>query len=396
MPKKLLSNHLAYSWWTNPVAIKEAGTNNILYTGIKDDGDPRIFRLKPTDPDNNPSAIQNHILFEAPELDDHNSPSIATSQGRDLIVFWQRHGASSQINYWKAPEGTFNFGAKQVIYFPGTVTYSQIAHYQNTIYVFTRVDAYFWYFVKSTDWGNTWSTPVKLFDGVAFGGQHYMLIKPFPSDPTKYQMVFYGHPTSSTWRDVTYGEFDITNGNITSPNGFTANLSGTNLPIVNSSLSIAWTPPAGDYKIRLFDVGIKHGKPVILGGRFNSVDLNATYRFIHLDSGNTWVETPLIRSNGAFDNGLGRMYAYGGCFDNNNSNKVYLAYKYNGANHYQLDQYSVDASFGIHSQIVIQNDNLQLVRPYGVYNDTAMIFQELYYYNSYTNFDIKLWLYKEV
>lgn len=394
MPITKVSQDLIYSWWGHIISSVEPSSGEIIFAGVKDDGDPRIFRRDTGEDYATPP--QNHILYTpAPEADDHNSVSHLAREGKDLIVFWQRHGQSDQLNYWKAPEGTFNFGSKQVIYFPGMVTYCELLDYEDTIYALCRIDADHWYFVKSTDWGDTWGEPVHFFDGSAEGGQMYCLAVPKEDDPTIVQLCFYGHPTSSPWRDVVYGEIDLATGDIDKFSGNVANMDGANLPLIETSLDVAFTPDplVAGQRVRLLDVAKKQGKNVIALARWNNVTTQAQYYFYIQDpTAGTWSTVSLISSGGTFNDGGGRKYVGGMAFDRSGLNKVYISYK---DPTWRIKKYQFDANFALGTNITLQsNADYPLVRPYAIRGQEACLWQELRTYTDFTNYLSHMWLYE--
>lgn len=384
-----LSNNLAYSWWVHKIAVREAGTDNLLYGGVKSDGDPRIFRWQPGDTE--PADIENHILYDAQEADDHNGISILSQENKDLLVFWQRHGKSQFINYWRAPEGTFNFGTKKTITFPNNVTYCQQLVDGDKIILICRVGSSGWQYVISEDWGATWSEPAPFFDGSAFGGQIYVNTMAFENDPTKFHITAYGHPTSSPLRDVCYFEFDIVTGDFTAGGNVVANLySSSNMPLTPGAGELVWTPNpnvAGE-KVRMLDVGDKYGNPAVLLAKWNDNTQIPQYYVAWRDNG-VWKNFKYQSSGGVFDDGGGRKYTYGMCFDRNNENKLYMIAKEDGTR-YRIKRYDVAADFTISNEAILGDTTTQLARPYAPHGREGVIYQVLETYNGFTDYLIEL------
>lgn len=384
-----LSNDLAYSWWVHRIAVKETGTNNLLYGGVKSNGDPRVFRWKLGNTE--PTQIQNKVLYDAEEADDHNGISILSQVGKDLLVFWQRHGASPYINYWRAPEGTFDFGAKKRITFPANVTYAQQMTVGDKIILICRVGSSGWHYVVSEDWGLTWGAPQPFFDGSAFGGQIYVNTIPLENDPTKFHVTAYGHPTSSPLRDMVYFEFDILSGDITASGEVVANLYDPEFTaLVPGDGELVWTPNvevAGE-RVRMLDVGDKHGNPAVLFAKWNDATQTPQYYVAWRNEG-VWENFKYQSSGGVFNDGGGRKYTYGMCFDRNNENKLYMCAK--EGNTYKLKRYTVAADFTLSGETLLSDSTqYQLARPYAPFGREGVVYQVIISYPSFTNYQIEL------
>ena len=382
---KKISQNLAYSWWVHNVATVEDGTDNILFGGVKSDGSPRVFRREPGE---DYTTIDNYTLYTAPEADDHNAPSLISKAGKPLLAFWQRHGMSTTLNYWSAPEGTFTFGAKKTITFPLNVTYCQSLVWDDNIYIFLRAGSEQWYYVRSTDWGMSWSTPVVFFSGVAETGQMYCRFKQHDNIA---QFAIYGHPSTSPWRDIVYGEINLDNGDIMSNEEVVANLDGTSLPLTPSMLEVVCTPSAAPgEKVRLLDVTrTSIGTPTILFARWNDANPIPVYYITQRGfyEPEIWDEKRLMSAGGVFDDGSNRKYVYGAAFG---TDTLYVALK-DTCGTYKIKQFAIDAWGGLYDERLIQsNSTYPLARPYVVGDN--VIWQELREYTDYRNYLIHLWI----
>jgi hypothetical protein len=392
MAIKKVSQNLIWSWWIQPLAQIEPSTDAVIFSGVTSNGSPRVFRQHEGE---DYTSVEYHHLFDGIEADDHNAPSTLVASGKDVISFWARHGLSSTLNYWKAPEGTFNFGTKKTITFPAGVTYNQSITHGDTIYTFVRIGGSQWYYIKSDDWGDTWTTPAMFFDGSSIGGQHYCLFQSYDNDPTKYHVVVYGHPTSSTWRQAIHGTIDVTTGEISNFSGSVANLDGTNLPITHGSLDVAYSPPSPNTRgerIRLFDVANKHGKNALLYGKWNDeTSIPQYYVAVEDPSTGEWTEKKYFTSGGVFDTGVGRQYTYGMSFDRNDDSFIYIAHK--DKNEYRLERWRLTEDYGLYDKYIIQtNSTYPLARPIPVRGKDAVIWQELRKYNGFTDYTSHVWI----
>lgn len=216
-------------------------------------------------------------------VDDHCAPSILMDAGKPPIGIWNYHGSQDYLTIRKgttpldlatlgapsnisfAPE--VNVSYQQVYRVPGTDTLFVVSRFGNT--------NNYWGFVKSTDYGTTWSAPQRLFSAAQ---QMYVTTTQVGNT---LRIAAYGHPSISTIHDIFYYEADLITGVVTDTSGTTvANLSGTSLPLNLLTETPAIVNPDNS---RLFEIGAGT-VPEILFCRF-STDTDGRYKYARLVSG---------------------------------------------------------------------------------------------------------------
>lgn len=383
MPVKV-SQKLCYSWWTHPEAVLEAGGDRALFGGVMPDGRPRIFRLAPGD---DYTTVENHILLSpAPEADDHNSVSILSVEGKPLVAFWQRHGKSVYLNWWRAPEGTLDFAAKQRVAFPAKVSYCQVFHIDGDRSIaFVRADG--WYFITTDDHFATVSTPVKLIEGST--GRIYINVQPSTTVPDLYHFVGAQNPASSTPHYLAYGTMNLDTGDVTDGTSVVGNLwTGAGLPLDQTDLFDIAPLDGPDERVRLLDVYEIHGEPVIeyakWGGGVTSQHFHA-----HIDGPGSAVKVQLGVLTGAEFGPTAPRHYIGGAVVDREGAGLYIAREAAGTSY--LERYEVLTDFTLGAPTLVQsNPTYRLVRPVSFVG--GVMWQELRKYTNYLDFESHIWI----
>lgn len=372
MSTKISGNGI-YSWWTQPLAVKRG--SDTFFTAVTLEGYWRVFRNDSTD----------YVQLGTGNQDDHNVPCVVAEAGKDIIVFYTQHGVTSTVKYKKCSTWP-TFGSEQTITFPyGTTYVNTITDPVNdTIYLFTRSSEQKWYVTKSTDWGDTWSTPILFFESSVTNARMYCLIQPSESESGAFHLAATGHP-SDDWKTIRYGKIDIFNGEITSNEAYVANLDGTDLPLNEYSLEKAWEP-SGTQRTRLLDIGDKDNKPYLLYARWDdSTTVPGYYNGVRNNSTNTWNQSYMMSSGGVFGPVEARKYVGGACIDRNGNNWIYLMRKLSSS--YRIEKYTLDSSLqpDVGSTVVSESSNW-VVRPVAVRGEDRVHWCKLINYNDFDDY----------
>lgn len=378
MPTKISGNG-GYSWWTRPIALQ--APTNLYFTAASNNSKWRVFQ--------NSSATYDD-LDNAPEVDDHNAPSVVARSGKDRWAFATRHNASAVVNKFKASSG-INFTDEGNLTHPGDVTYSQICDYADKMIVLSRVSSNTWRFFRTTNWGSSWSSSRQLLGFSGHTGQLYMVTSPSASADT-YHVAAYGHPTGSNFHQIVYGRINVNSGNVSDGISTLANLDGTNLPIgVNDLDNIGCT--TGTEVVRMFDVGEAHGMPVILYAKWDDVNsVPAGYWMSYKDSSDVWHHVDLgILAGTPFWSPS--RYLAGMSIDKNGNNRLVLAREDSGT--WYVEKYPILESSGVLSldtpTLIDSSTGNMLVRPYMVEDGNSVIYQKILHYNDYTDYGMEYW-----
>jgi len=298
----------AWSWWTRPRAVCHAG---IVYVGSVTRTGHVVVEEWPS----STTVRARHLISRlSGEQDDHNNPAIILEVGKKPIVFYARHGRDQYLRYRRgtanyssgADLGSFN--PETLIDFGSLVTYVEAwVDGNDHLHVLTRTSSTrSWSYIKSTDWGDTWSTPVAL---MLYTTQCYMATALVG---TTLRCASSSHPKNddNPDQDIHYFEIDLTSGDITTGGSVVANTDGTNLPIAQASLATA-AAPTTDYRTWVYDVGLGT-TPEITWGSYDPADLAGTsmYHYSVLVD-DAWVTNDIVAAGGTFE-GTTEPYL-GGC-----------------------------------------------------------------------------------
>lgn len=239
--------------------------------------------------------------------DDHNNGALIIEPGRVPIVLYTRH-ADSTFPYMKWRRGSLTVdedptlaslatATEQSVTTTGGPTYPS-AHVDpdGVIHVIFRDDLYWWSYMKSTDWGATFSTPVRFLHHTA----QCHVASVLRSDGVAIRMAVGTHPSAGDEK-IRYVQLNCASGSLTKSDGTVlGNMDGTSLPIeVTTSLEVAGEAPSGQYKW-VYDVS-DGTYPEIVWSSFSSADYAGTsrYRYSRLASG-VWTTTEIVAAGDRF------------------------------------------------------------------------------------------------
>lgn len=222
--------------FSNPQAQVIGG--KVYATGVRSDGMTTVLEF---------GGTGESWSIEKRQADDHNVGALLWKAGKAPIAFYYEHTGGSTTIYRRgtAADTVDLFGARQTRAMGGNTDYVH-AHADNpddasdNLITFSRVDARYWRFTRSTDWGANWAAVVTLVD-FGSGNQGYLRTAQVG---TKIRVGAWGHATLSTFPYSAYFEIDTATGAITSAAGTVlANLDGTGLPLTDATLPVAFDAP---------------------------------------------------------------------------------------------------------------------------------------------------------
>lgn len=231
--------------------------------------------------------------FDVVTSDDHNAPCILAPADAVPILAWTLHGANSNVYVKRGSGAALDFAsmaATQTVTFGSQVTYAQLFRISgNDLILFARYRAssdYRWGFIRSADYGATWTAMTHLFSAPEAG--HYYM------DPVRVGDVLRVVLFQFAVGDIYYLEIDLVTGAITRSDGTNlGNLSGTNLPITPPTAARIYDTVTGG--ARLLDVSAATDPEVAFVTWTSEAD--ATYRYLKRTSG-TWGSVKTIEAAG--------------------------------------------------------------------------------------------------
>jgi len=285
----------AWSWWTKPRCVSWGGC---VYVGsVNRNGHPIIEEWT-----NTVAPRARHRLSSlSNEEDDHNNPALVLEPGLSPIAIYCRHAGDTLLRYrigiapFVAGARLPVFAAEQSIVCPGLVTYAQAFVHGGTIHVLMRAGG--WSYVKSTDWGATWSAPIVVFNG---SGQFYVAAQQVGATAVL-RLGVSSHPLTLAEPDqnIYYAELDMSTGSITSGGSTIGNVSGASLPIDYDTLEVAATP-AASYKTWVYDVS-GSGDPAIVWSSFDNADWPGTSMYHYSTKvGGVWSTVNVVAAGASF------------------------------------------------------------------------------------------------
>ncbi|HEY3737559.1 MAG TPA: IPT/TIG domain-containing protein [Jatrophihabitans sp.] len=391
-----------YTWWASPSAVDDGP---VTWLGsINHYGTVQISRI-----DRSLGTTTTADLGDV-KADEHSTPAVAFDSGQsNILVFYTAHNGDTFVRYRSVNRSTLAMGTAQTIQFGNLVTYTQVMQFGSEIVLLTRSGSESWDYVISHDWGATWSSVYSLIDTTG-AGQVYMLLRPL-TDAGQYQFAFYGHPTNSTIHDLFYGRIDLASGTVSDAQGDvigrlgstaigSSGLPGPNLDPRKTdvpNLSKAYAVPAGD-DVRLLDIGLLDGKPVVGFGEWSLADPNqlASYHVVTYDSTSTnWFISPWGPPSGnPFGTDQEGHYIAGLSFGPDDT--VYVAWQDLATGAWYVGSALWDGTTFSAFTVLKSSPDAALARPIVPANSatgtTKVLYQQLEFYNSYSsNYSVTFW-----
>jgi hypothetical protein len=221
-------------------------------------GGNRLHRI-----DHTTGTVEAVDLAGPGQADDHNGAAVAVDPAQGTVLTaYSRHNVDTHVRIQAVDRATMAAGTQQQVDMGGNVTYAQLLHRAGTVHLICRAGAH-WRYRTSPDWGSTWGPVQTLIDGTGIG-QNYLTTRPDPGDPDLVHLAHYGHPTTTTYRNVGYARLNLATGQLTRLDGSgLGNLADPGGPAVDpTSMDIPIAPSAG-FRVRLLDLGRVGDGPAI-------------------------------------------------------------------------------------------------------------------------------------
>lgn len=341
--------------WTRPGAVELSGTTFV--GGVESDG---------------------HIVVKTPstrhqirlaEVDDHNQPAILTAPGKQTLLVYCRHNVDPLIRIRRAPEGTMAFGSESTVALdPGiNTTYAELFHESgDTVHLFVRANSEDWMYLRSTDWGANWSTPISVISR-AF---KWYFVGANASGTLRFAIC--GNPPDSTGtvdQSIYYGELDLASGDVSAGGVVLGNVQdGTNLPLDVADLEAVSAPGLG-YNTRVMDVSTGPDPEVLFSQWETTTIANSVQRYAVKVAG-TWT----VRTLGATGARIGYLltsnYTGGATFPATTSGgRLWWARESSGT--WSVEEWTTTTSGATWDSVTLASSSTKLFRPQPVYRQSS-------------------------
>lgn len=298
---RLLDFDAAWSWWARPRAVALDGYTYAPATGGETENVVFIWKNGHTRP------RRTFVGRTGGAVDDHNNGALIIEPGRVPVLLYTRH-ADSTFPYMKWRRGStvieddpwltgFADTAEQSITTIGGPTYPSAHVVGSDIHVIFRDDLYWWTYIKSTDWGVTFSAPVRFMHHTA-----QCHVASVVRDGVM-RLAVGTHPAAGD-EVVRYAEINLTTGAIVKSDGTAlGNLDGTGLPVeVTTSMEAVATAPTdgGTHYKWVYDVG-DGPDPEIVWSSFRSTDYPGTSKYRYSKrTGTAWSDQVIVAAGDRF------------------------------------------------------------------------------------------------
>lgn len=354
---------LLWNQWIEPLAIEV--NKKIYYGGVDKDGYVYSCSLN--------LETKEHVVNSKLgrfSTDEHNAPCHLVREGKPVLFFYAGH-YEDNIKYRKTVnnEDISAYEDEQTLIQEdgSNFTYVQVAEKDNNILLFTRKSPpYHWYFLRSTDYGETWNPLVKLFTS-----PDDWLYAHYRQNDNIINVGFHSHPSESTIQDIYFCQINIDTGDITYPGGeVLGNLyDESTLPIDHQNTLKVYS--AEDNEVtRLWEVG-KNNELVF--AKWTNMD-NAEYYYGEIDdNGNVSISDKLGDAGHSLENEEDTNNYQRGYFAGitiTDDSEIYFANNINNSNRYL---YSCKRKNGTwECEIKCREKDRKIMRPYAVRNSTEI------------------------
>lgn len=259
-PADVLVKKAIHEWWIEPIAFWQNSPYPRLIHGAYSTTGQILVCEKPE------SGISKTVIVgKTGNTDDHNTPAVF-EVGSRIAAVWQEHNADHLLKFAISdPDGSLNSMVAnpiQQVGINGACSYAQVIKInhlsdatQTTFFVITRRDTNDWGFLRIKIMHDTAGislvTPYTTL--LSAGGQSYITMEEAHGSGNQKVRFAWGYNPAHTNHAVFFLELDLVTGAITSPgSSFTANLSGTNLPITYASNTAILPETATGWSRRLY------------------------------------------------------------------------------------------------------------------------------------------------
>lgn len=284
-----------YSSWVNPLAAPDG---SYWWIGsISSDGTNTLSRV-----DCATGAVDRVPLGGPERADDHNATAVVVDPDEpQVLAVYSTHGTRTHARFRWVDRETLVASDEQIIEFGLPTTYAQLLQTDDALTLIVRA-GHDWKYVRSADWGATWSEPATLTSGETIRGM-YLLARPGHADDRHLvSLAYYAHPTSPDWRSVGTATLDVSTGDITLVDGTRiGSLDEPGGPQLLPEEFDQVVVPTGTTRVRLHDVSRVNGAPAVVYAAWKGSD-TAHYRYKVWD-GSRW-------TSGTWGQLTGRPFGY--------------------------------------------------------------------------------------
>ena len=375
MKGELLIQDGAWCWFSDPRAVYHHGTREQIYFGyINSSGDVCIGSK-----DLESEQLNQFVLHDTLEIDDHNVPSILVLPSGKLMAFYNEHNGNVYLRKSANSEDISSWDGSQIVA-RETEQYNycytnpvQLKEENGRIYLIgrkvgpTRSFDNWWQYMKySDDEGQTWSDDIVLLDNE--GRKNPPYLKVATDHLSRIDFLFTdGHPKIGS--DVSVYHMYYDEGVFFQTNGDT--LAGMDqLPIPIASVNKLYDASETNIRAWIWDIALDRGHPVITYSRYPTED-DHIYHFAYWQN-NEWVDREVVNS-GSWMASLRQgdvvreaHYSGGIVLDQQDPRHTYLAREINGK--FEIEHYQLLPDGQWTTSLITAGSSVNNVRPYVVYN----------------------------
>jgi hypothetical protein len=359
-----LVDDLSWCWWTQPRATR---IDDVLYVGgIASDG--AVFAAAY---DLAQGSCHRSILARL-EPDDHNNPALLVVRGKPPIAFYSRHDEDDAVRMRIAEceDDITAWGDERELRFRGITTYAQVHAVGEQVHLFTRVGDTAWGYVRSPDWGETWSEPIG-FIALETDQETYMPTA-LLADGRTLRVAIAGHPKNyekRPWHRIGAVVVDLESGAVARPGDRreVANIrTGAGLPLRDAQLEHVCDAGEGR-TLNLFDVGRGDVFEIGFASKRDGDDRTEDARYhVASNDGRGWRVEEIASAGRTFGYIHAGFYVGGIAFSEQAGGTAYVSREHDGRWHLERWQRGADGDWT--PRPVIAPSATRVVRPWPVRN----------------------------
>ncbi|MDA3930002.1 MAG: BNR-4 repeat-containing protein [Prolixibacteraceae bacterium] len=393
-----LANDGTWCWFSDPRAIYVEENNSLVTGFVTEDGSVAALQYSFND-----GRINQTILNEKLEVDDHNNPAfVQRADGRFLAFYTKHHNTSLYMNVstepnladaWdKAIEINPNRKVDLEKYGDDKYTYANpfmLKNENNRIYLFGRWIGFKPNMSWSDDGGSTWSEGRVVVCSEPFSWGKRPYVKYFSNGSNKIHMVFTdGHPRDEAFNSVYYacyykGAFHKANGEEI--------CTTSELPFAPEQATMVYDAKTTGNRAWVFDLfADDRGNPAIAYARYPT-ETEHIYHYTIYD-GEKWIDSEIVNSGKWFpQTPLGEHekephYSGGLSISANQPNTVYVSVQNEGK--FEIEKRTL-VSGKWEAEAITPYETKDQVRPYVIKNskkNDLLLWNSIERYIHYTNY----------
>ena len=397
----------AWCWFSDPRAVFYEGEHARTYAGWIDQfGNVTVGYY-----DHDTQEMQQHVLHEELEVDDHDNPSLLVDNDGKLMVFYSKHSRSEPIYLMRAkqPESISEWEPRQELVLNDTVAYAefsntytyvnifQLSEEENRLYLFWRGADFKPNVATSDNNGTTWSKGKILILPERVYRNRRPYLKASSNRRDRIHLAFTdGHPNKEPTNSIYYlgyrdGAFFKANGEKVAD--------FTNIPVTPTASDMVYDATETQEKAWVWDVAENEdGQPIISYVRFPDDSTHVYYYAAW--NGEKWQNHKITEGGSWFPQtpeGVEERepnYSGGVVLDHQNPSTVYLSREKKGV--FEIERWTTnDQGQTWNSEAITQNSKLDNIRPFVVRNykpehDLRVLWMNIKHYQHYTDYEASI------